>query len=73
MLNYHNFCRCVCVSLLPHHIINRAHVTHVLNEQVTGLLLTPVSRRVKRCPTVTVPTVHVHRTLQQHPDTDLII
>lgn len=61
------------MSLPPYHIINRAHVTHVLNQQVTGLLLTPVSRRVERRPTVTVPTVHVHQTLQQHPDTDLII
>lgn len=50
-----------------HHVVDGAHVAHVVGEQAAHLLLPPVSCRVQWRPPVAVPAVHVHAALQQHP------
>lgn len=50
-----------------HHVVDGAHVAHVVGQQAAHLLLPPVSRGVQRRPPVAVPAAHVHAALQQHP------
>lgn len=50
-----------------HHVVDGAHVAHVVGEQAAHLLLPPVSGGVQGRPPVRVPAVHVHVALQQHP------
>ncbi len=51
-----------------HHIVDGAHIAHVVSEEGAHLLLPPVSSCVQGRPPVNVPAVHIHPTLQQHPE-----
>lgn len=51
-----------------HHIVDGAHIAHVVSEQGAHLLLSPVSCCMQRRPAIYVPAVHVHATLQEDPE-----
>lgn len=51
-----------------HHIVDGTHITHVVSEQGAHLLLPPMSCCMQRRPPVYVTAVHIHPTLQQHPE-----
>lgn len=57
----------VALESPTHHVVDGAHVAHVVGEQRAHLLLPPVCCGVQRRPAVGVPAVYVHFALQQHP------
>ena len=57
-------------AVMTYRIVFNVHITQMVNQCLTGILLPPVDSSMKWCPTVHVLGIDVSSSLQQHTETN---